>query len=180
MANPLGISLGSVFTDQLQIPNTPPAPQFNKGQMLAGILADALAGAMGKPGQFAQMQQQQRQNEQEDAQWSRRQSSVLQNQMALDDYKRLHPDPSPMERDASAGMGMNDAQREAYREAQAAKPQFIPDGMGGGRWAAPPASPAGPPANITFTPIPGDGGPTLGASGGFPTSYPNIGPYKRY
>lgn len=44
----------------------------SKGQMIAGIIADALAGATGRAPVFGQMMQQQRQQQAEEAQWTRR------------------------------------------------------------------------------------------------------------
>lgn len=172
---PLGIALQGalgmdpVFSQQIVQGDTPPQPGLSRGQIIAGILADMIAGATGKPGQFAEMLGQQRQQQQQDVQWSRRRQGQQQDWQAQEDYKRAHPDPSPMERDALAWQQMSPELHAAYREAQAAKPQFIPDGMGGGRWASPPVSgppPAVPFPGVTFTPIP-DGGPTLPASGGF-------------
>lgn len=146
-----------------------PQPQkLSRGQMIAGVLADALAGAAGRPGMFAAMQGQQRQREQEIAQWG------LQRRAGLEDYaakqridaQYAKPDVSPILRDAQAWGSMSPEQRAAYREAQAAKPQFISDGYGGGQWAAPPSQ--GPKPGITFTPLPATGGPTPSASATFP------------
>lgn len=151
----------------------PPAqPKMGKGQLIAGILADALAGAMGRPGQFAQAMQQQRQQEQEEANWGRR----------LEQAKRIkaryrEPDVPPALRDAQAWAQMTPEQRKAYqemRQAGAGDPDVfvtLPNGqvyagprsglsqalMGGTR---PPSAPVG-----KLTPI--DGGPTPPASGGF-------------
>jgi hypothetical protein len=142
---------------------------MSHGQIIAGILADALAGAAGQPAGFGQMLSQQRQQQQEEAQWSRRHQTELQDQMDLKrfEYANKPQDVSPMMRDADAWLKMTPEQRAAAREANAIKPQFIPDGLGGGQWAQPPAS-TGPKPGLTFTPLPANGGPTPSASGTFP------------
>lgn len=160
---PLGIALADTL-------GAPP-PKVSRGQLIAGILADALSGAAGRPGQFAAMQNQRRQEAEQEAQWGRH----LMAQKLLD---QQFPDPSPMERDLRVWQHMSPEQRAAYGElkkAQEGDPIVtitLPNGqmysgprsglaaaMMGGSQA--PAKPVGP-----LTPI--DGGPTPPASGGFP------------
>lgn len=73
---PLGRTLQSMLVDDA--PTMPQAPQAAKNRPnWAGIIADVLAGAMGREGPYAAMMQQQRAAEQQDARWTRRQSSEL-------------------------------------------------------------------------------------------------------
>lgn len=148
-------------------------PKMGKGQLIAGILGDALSGALGQQGQFAATMRQRQAAEQEEAQWTRRQQSELgqYGQKKQIDQQYGGTDLSPIERDARAWMGMGPELQAAYRAAQAARPQFIPDGMGGGQWAIPPAAGASPQPMKTaprgkLTPV--AGGPTPPASGAFP------------
>jgi hypothetical protein len=182
--NPLGVALansvmaGGSPVPQMQAPQMPGMKKPSKGQMILGILGDALAGAAGRAPVFAQhlgqMRAEERQDQRQQAQWG------LQRRAGLEDYEARQqieqryraPDVSPMERDARAWANMTPELQTAYRAAQAAKPQFIPDGLGGGQWVQPtvPGSaprPAGPPPGVTFTPLPA-GGPTPKASGNFP------------
>lgn len=169
---PLGIALG----DELGAPSPPP---ISKGHLILGIIADALSGAAGQPGQFAARMGEDRRQQREDAQWSRRRQGLLQDWQAQEDYKRTHPDLSPMVRDADAWQQMTPDQRTNYQAAKVAgagDPDVfvtLPNGqvyagpksglsqalMGGGQ---PPQRPVG-----RLTPI-DEGGPTPGGSGGFP------------
>jgi hypothetical protein len=182
---PLGIAL----SDQLGVPQ----PHYSKGQIIAGILADALAGAAGQPGPIAARWNHEREQQQEQAQWGLQRRARLEDWQAQQDYQREHPDPSPMERDLGVWQHMTPEQRTAYQQMKAAgapDPDVVttlPNGqlyagprsglaqalMGGGQSAQLPAI-------GSVLPDPRKGGPTQPASGGFPTSYPNIGPYKRY
>lgn len=177
MRNPLGMALSSAVDglDPGFAPQTTPAPQgLSKGQLIMGVLADALAGAQGRPGAFAAQQGQMRQQEREEAQWSRRRQETNDDWQRREQWKLANPDPSPMVRDAAAWAGMTPDMKAAYREAQAAKPQFIPDGLGGGQWAAPPAMPSGPPA-ITED-LWSKGVPMGGAAPKAPTPFPRRSP----
>jgi hypothetical protein len=84
----------------------------------------------------------------------------------LDHAIRQAADVSPIDARCSS-MDENDARSNGCRAQANAriKPQFIPDGLGGGQWAQPPA---GPKPGLTFTPLPANGGPTPSASGTFP------------
>lgn len=154
----------------------PEAPKRGKGEIILGILADGLAGLAGNRGVMAQQWGAEdaaaRQQQQERVNWG------LKRQAELEDYGRklemqndpryAKPDVAPVMRDAMAWQSMTPELRQAYEAMQRAKPQFIPDGMGGGQWAQPPqaGAPARAPQGVTFTPL-DDGGPTPQASGGF-------------
>ncbi len=161
-------------------PAIPPAPAsapqkqgMGKGQLIMGIIADALAGAAGREGPFAAMMAKRREQEQEQAQWG------LKRQGELEDYERQKQIDQryPSERaayrwEANDGSLMEmgpEGPQVVYKDPT---PKYISDGVGGavplpGTGAA---QPAGPTPGLTFTPIPG-GGPTLGASGNFPETY---------
>jgi hypothetical protein len=163
---PLGIALADVLGASA------PAHQVSKGQLIAGIIADALAGAMGRPGQFAQHMEQQQQRDQEDADWGRR---LVQKQL----IEQQFPDQSPMERDVAAWSHMTPEHRAAYQEMQKARAgdpdvfTTLPNGQfySGPRSGLAAALTGGAPAPVNRpaigTRIPLDGGPTQPASGGF-------------
>jgi hypothetical protein len=173
---PLGIAL----SDQLGVPQ----PHYSKGQIIAGIIADALAGAAGQPGPMAARWNQERQQQNEDVQWGRR----LQMTKAMQaPYRWEANDGSLME------MGPDGQPRMVYKDTTP-KANLDPDvftTLPNGQFYAGPRSgltaaltgggqSAQLPAVGSVVPDPRKGGPTQPASGGFPTSYPNIGPYKRY
>ena len=187
---PLGLSLADILGQ-----SAPAAPKMSRGQIIAGIIGDALAGAAGRSPTFgpmvARQKEEQQQAAQEEAQWGRH---LLTQELV----KQQFPDPSPMARDVQAWQGMTPEQRAMYQQMQTARegdPMVLtplPNGqiysgprsglaaamMGGGSGAgAAPTRPVGP-----LTPIPDSGGPTQPASGGFLGAghYPDIGPYKRY
>jgi hypothetical protein len=89
-------------------------PKLSRGQLIAGILADALAGAAGQQGPFAARMGRQQQEEREDARWGRR----LEQQEML---KRRYPDVSPMERDARAWAQMTQPEKDAYLQMNKAR-----------------------------------------------------------
>lgn len=78
--NPFGLDLETAMRVGLPAPQLPPqapqeaptAPKMGRGQLIAGILADALAGAAGQPGPFAARMARQQQQQAEEAQWHRR------------------------------------------------------------------------------------------------------------
>lgn len=160
---PLGVSAaGDTSARPSSMAQPPSKPRRPRGELIAGILADAFAGMLGQQGPMAAQWGREREQEREQVQWG------LQRRGRLEDYEAQKqidqryqvPDVSPMERDARAWAAMSPELQNAYRAAQAAKPQFIPDGMGGGQWVQPPmpGRPAAPPPGVTFTPLP-DGGP---------------------
>lgn len=182
---PLGLALGQAILPQLQNPAPPqsaayPSQKISKGQFLAGILADALAGAAGQPGQFAPMMQRRRQQEQEQAQWGLKRRADLEDYEAKQkiDQRYKGADVPPMLRDVQAYLGMSEPQRQAWQQMNDMKrgdPDVfvtLPNGqvyagpksglssalMGGGRA---PQAPVG-----KLTPI-APGGQTPPASGGF-------------
>jgi hypothetical protein len=151
-------------------------PKMGKGQIIAGILADALAGAAGRAPAFGQMLAQQRQQEQEEVNWGRR---LEQAEQIKARYRE--PELPPMLRDAQAWAGMTEEQRNAYKamkQAGAGDPDVfvtLPNGqvyagpksglsqalMGGGQATQKPVG--------KLTPI--NGGPTAPPSGGFPRPF---------
>ena len=162
---PLGIALADMAGA--------PQPKISRGQLIAGILADALSGAAGQHGQFAEAMNHRRDEADQEAQWGRH--LMMQKQL-----EQQYPDPSPMVRDVQAWQQMTPDQQSAYRQIHPL-PNNDPDvfitlpngqvyagprsglaaAMTGG--AAAPPKPVGP-----LTPLPDDGGPTPPASGGFP------------
>jgi hypothetical protein len=174
---PLGIAL-------MDTAGAPQPKKMSKGQIIAGIIGDALAGAAGRGPAFGQMLAQQRQYEneqaQQQAQWGIQRRARLEDWQAQQDYQREHPDPSPMERDLGVWQHMTPEQRTAYQQMKAAgapDPDVVttlPNGqlyagprsglaqalMGGGQSAQLPAI-------GSVVPDPRKGGPTHPASGGF-------------
>lgn len=93
-ATPLGTALGETLLPPsdigLRVPIPAPAPAsepngMSRGQIIAGIVADALAGAAGREGQFAQhlgrLNQQEAQRTQEEARWHRDRSAKREDDM---------------------------------------------------------------------------------------------------
>lgn len=173
----LGLSLAEMIgQDGRRGPEiTGPAQQrstMSRGQIIAGILADALSGAAGHPGQFAAMLGRQRENEREDAQWGRR---LEQKEQIEAKYRQ--PDVSPMVRDAQAWQTMTPEQRNAYQQmkvAGAGDPDVFVTLPNGQVYAGPKSglsqalmgrsqSPQAPVGRLT----PINGGQTPPASGGF-------------
>lgn len=185
--NPLGVSLQNSILpgDQPQMgmgdftPGQgmkPKKPGFlapgSKGAMIAGIIGDMLATASGGQAQAIPMMVQQRQREQDaaaaDAQWTRRRMEGREDKQWEWQNKPQEVSVPPILRDAQAWAGMTDAQKEAYKQLQQIKPQFIPDGLGGGQWVTPGAPAAQQPAIGAVVPDPRkQGGPTPTASGDF-------------
>jgi hypothetical protein len=167
---PLGVTLADLV-------GAPVPHQMSKGQIIAGIIGDALAGAAGRQPVFGQMVAQQHQRDDEMAQWGLQRRARLEDWQTQQDYQRAHPDPSPMERDVQAWAAMTPEQRVQYQDMQKAKEGdpivtiTLPNGqmysgprsglaqamMGGGQM---PQKPVG-----NLTPI--DGGPTASPSGSF-------------
>lgn len=67
------------------VPAAPTRPRYTKGQIIAGILGDALAGAAGQPGRVAQMWQRQRelddQRDYEEVRWHRERQAKREDEM---------------------------------------------------------------------------------------------------
>jgi hypothetical protein len=159
---------------------------MGRGQLIAGILADALAGAMGRPGQFAQTLEREKANQDEQVQWGLRRRQQLEDAIALKDYERQHPDLSPMERDAQAWANMTQPERDAYMQVEKARQPDtdVTVTLPNGQFYAGPRSglaqalmgyqqpQTGLPPIGTVVPDPRKaGGPTQPASGGFPRRY---------
>ncbi len=157
-------------------PSAPQAPKTNWG----AIIADALLGFAGQPGQYPQRVARERAQEQEQAQWHQRRQADLEDYgrklEMQNDPRYAKPDVSPMERDAAAWQRMAPDQRAAYGEFKsmgAPDPDVfttLPNGqfyagprsglasaLGGGQSAPRPVG--------KLTPI--SGGPTPQASGSF-------------
>lgn len=184
--NPLGKSLASMIMpgDQPEFPMMPSLPgrepqngglfkPGSKGQIIAGIIGDTLASLSGGSPVFTQNLIAERRREQEmqaqEAQWTRRRQAEREDKQWEWQNKPKDDALSPALRDARAWLGMSEPEREAYRQYQMVRPQFIPDGLGGGQWASPAGIPATPqPAIGAVLPDPRKaGGPTPRASGGF-------------
>lgn len=181
---PLGLALQNAV---MPTPQSPPVSRlaqtgqpekpgfFNEGGMgriIAGLIGDALLQQGGMRPVFSPMMQQRQQDVAAEAQWTRRRE-VERQQNREDRQWEWNNKPkddalAPVLRDAMAWQGMTDAQREAYRQYQAARPQFIPDGLGGGQWASPTGMPAQQPAIGAVIPDPRKaGGPAPQAPGSF-------------
>lgn len=173
--NPLGIALNDT------LPSAAPAQNgMSKGQIIMGIIADALAGAAGHQGPFAAHMAKLNEQEAENAKWGLRRRGELEDYEAKQKIEQRYktPDISPMERDVAAWGRMSEPQRQAYQQMQGMRAGdadvfvTLPNGQvyagpksglaqaltGGG--TAPP-QPVG-----RLRPI--NGGPTPPASGGFP------------
>lgn len=185
--NPFGLDLETAMRVGLPVPQLPPqapqeaptAPKMGRGQIIAGILADALAGAAGQPGPFAARMARQQQQQAEEAQWHRRRGADLEDYEAKQRIEQRYkqPDIPPMVRDAQAWMQMGEPERQAYQQMQGLK-QGDPDVFvtlpNGQVYAGPKsglaaaltggAAPTAPVGKLR----PINGGPTQPASGGFP------------
>jgi len=84
----MAFSLKDLFPEQvlppsdmggrIAMPQAQPAPQgMGRGQLIAGILSDMLAGAQGKQGQFGQMMAQRGAQEQEEVKWQRNRQAEM-------------------------------------------------------------------------------------------------------
>lgn len=192
---PLGLRLSNTVGQEPEIPRVPDyaagiqmplpgaQPRHSKGQIIAGILADALAGLAGQQGPMLAQWNRERQQEQDDVQWSRRQQAENDQWAQRQRWQQEHPDPSPMQRDIAFWQGMTQEQRAAFGEMKKAgegDPDVfitLPNGqvyagprsglaqamMGAGQ--APTAG-ARPPIGA-IVPDPRRGGPTPRASGTF-------------
>ena len=118
----------------------------SKGQMIAGIISDALAGFNGQQGQFGQMiareRQQQQADQREEVQWTRRRQQQNDDWTQREDYKRANPDPTAMERNLSTYQGWGPEQRAAYGDMQQAErgDPFVTTTLPNGQFYAGPQS----------------------------------------
>lgn len=158
---------------------------MSKGQLIAGILSDALAGFIGKPGAFAAQNAQRAQQQAEDVRWHRDRSAGLEDYEAKQRIEARYktPDVPPMLRDAQTWAAMTPEQREAWKQMRQAgegdpflattlpNQQFYAGPRSGlaaalGGNPAPVAAPVGPLRPVgKLRPV---GGQTLPASGNFP------------
>ncbi len=176
---------GPVFTPPYSTPPIAPTPtpvaaptQRSRGQMIAGILSDAVKGFLGQPGTFGATLAVERQRQQDmeaaEAQWSRRRQAENQDWIARQQYERANPATPAILRDVQAWQGMTPDQKAAYeamKRAQEGDPVVnvtLPNGqfysgprsgltgvLSGGQ------APARPVGNLT----PIDGGPGGSPSG---------------
>jgi hypothetical protein len=88
----------------------------SKGAMIAGIIGDALAGATGGQPLYTQSLMRDREQQREETQWTRRQASQLQNEMALKQYEASlkSPEQTALEKDTNAYIAMDAPHRAAY------------------------------------------------------------------
>lgn len=157
--------------------------QRSKGQMIAGILSDAVSGFLGREGSFGATLSAEKERERtmqaQEAQWSRRRDAENQDWLKREQWQLANkaPDVSPMQRDLAAWEAMTPDQRIAYQQMQKAKEgdpivsvslpngQFYSGPRSGltaaltGQAPQPPVQPIG-----VLRPV---GGPTQPASGGF-------------
>lgn len=180
--NPFGIALSNTLLPNaapIQMPQPSAAPKIGRGQLIAGILADALAGAMGRPGQFAQQMGEQRKQQDEEVQWQRHRKDNLadygEQQRLQQQYAK--PDVNPMLRDADTWQTMTPEQRAAYQQmkvAGAGDPDVFVTLPNGQVYAGPKSglATALTGGGTTQRPVgrltPINGGQTPPASGGFP------------
>jgi hypothetical protein len=198
--NPFGLALGDALTQPMRVdvPQLPPiaagtAPQqgMGKGQMIAGIIADVLAGAMGRPGQFAQQLGQQRQQENETAQWHQRRGAENEDWMAREQWQLANrPPPAPTEFERileASGVQRGTPQwtetmgKRAQAMLNAGDPDVVTTLSNGQMYAGPRSGLAAAlmgggsapqrPAIGAVVPDPRQGGQTPPASGNFPTNY---------
>lgn len=138
----MAFSLNDLFPDyaprpmdvpQVQMPQAP-APQhgMGKGQMIAGILADMMAGAMGKPGQFGQMMQQRRQQEQEEVQWGRRREAELEDYRAKQQIEREYR-VNPLAQSVADYDSLSDPQKATYKTLHPGQSDIVTTTLPGGR-----------------------------------------------
>lgn len=151
----------------------PAAPKpRSKGQMIAGIISDALAGAVGQRGDFADTLDRERAQQQQDVLWSRRQAADDAQWMRRQQWERDNRAPTYFE-DNAGNRWMTDPKtgenKMVFRDTTP-KMNFVADGLGGGMWVAAPTAPvatagaADLPPGYTVRKRGGAGGNT---SGGF-------------
>lgn len=112
----------------------------SKGQMIAGIIADALAGATGGQPVFGQMLARQREAAAEEAQWHKRRMAGREDKQWEWDNKPKDDAVPPILRDAQAWASMPEPLRKAYQEMQEAKggDEFITTTLPNGQFYAGP------------------------------------------
>ncbi|UXC89523.1 MULTISPECIES: hypothetical protein [unclassified Sphingobium] len=174
---------GPEFVPMAPLPGVEPKkPGFfgngGVGWDIVGAIGDAMAGFNGQPGLYAQMKmQRQKMAYQERLRQLQRQQDWEDWQRQWD-YQVGHPKPSTAapyrwERNDGSLMEMGaDGQPHVAYDDPSPKMNFIPDGMGGGRWVEVPRS-SSPmatterPAIGAIMPDPRKGGGSGNATGGF-------------
>lgn len=184
--NPFGIALSNTLLDDVaQVKMPAPSPKkMGKGQIILGIIADALAGAAGRQGPFAAQMMRQKQQELEDVNWGRRRQADLEDYEKKQQIEQRYASPSPMERDVAAWERMGEPQRQAYQQMQgmrAGDPDVFVTLPNGQVYAGPKSGLAqaltggAPPMRPQIGSIVPDprrnGGQTPPASGGFPRPF---------
>jgi len=81
------------FTPQKQQPQGGFFKEGGMGRTIAGLIGDTLLQQSGMSPVYAPMQRQKHQMQQEEAQWSRRRQSDMQDWQAKQDYEAAHPKP---------------------------------------------------------------------------------------
>jgi len=205
-ANPMGLPAPSLAATQqvpaemmpdIPMPTDAPRQGMGRGQIIAGVLSDALAGAMGRPGQFAAMLGQQREREQaaqqEQARWHRdRQAGIedFRTRQQIELQYRPPPAPTEFERNLAASGVLPGtpewvaAHRDVVRNQREGAPvafdingdgalDLVPRSYLRDRSSSTPAAQGSippPPPGFVY-----EGGPTPSASGNFPGQA--AGPY---
>ena len=166
-------------TPQYQLPPTAPAkPKIN----WMGVLADALSGAAGQPGQFAaSMRQQQAEQtafERGEQQYRTHRADSLADQRSLYDYKAAHPDDQLSQYLELARTAANPEDRAAYKAkvaAMTAPPMMSAQGFdeqGNPVMRFFPRGGASPSSPTNFPGWADEGGQSQPATGNFPYGSP--------
>lgn len=140
------------------------------GRTIAGLIGDALLQQADMAPVYAPAMRQQQNMKAEEAQWSRRRMADREDKQWEWANKPKDDAIPPVLRDAMAWQQMTPQLQEAYRSMQAAKPQFVPDGLGGGQWVTPSMPQAQPqlPAVGSVIPDPRKAGGPVATPGNFP------------
>jgi len=144
------------------------------GRTLAGIIGDTLLQQTGNAPVYAPAMQQRRQAEQADARWTRDRAANREDMQWEWQNKPKDP-PSPIYREDNSGntiaIDPTTGQSRVLHQETTPRMNFIPDGMGGGRWVPVPTGgamqPVAPPARPVGNLTPLDGGPAPQAPGTF-------------
>lgn len=173
---PLGVSLADILGQP-----APAAPKMSRGQIIAGIIGDALAGAAGRAPTFgpmvARQKEEQQQAAQQEAQWGRH----LLTQRLIEQQIPIKPEGTSSQQDYEYAKknGFTGSFTDFLQYTHPPSPVTLPAGA---TVDAPPQPNAQHP--LRYNPQTGKWEPEGGAggnvSGGFPTSYPDIGPYHRH
>lgn len=172
---------GGIFGAPMQTPSTPPIASTTGGyqkpdtlHMIAGVLGDTLATIGGGQGTFLPMMARQQEMAQREQQAQAQRAAEFADFTKRYDYELAHPKPSqaqPYRFESNNGdVYQLDAQGQPVKIFADPTPKmnFIPDGLGGGRWVAVPnaaqsAPPSAPVGKLT---------PMGGAAPGGPRTFP--------